>query len=218
MRTVSRLLMLVALALAAMALTAGVASAQATETVTIVETGDWTATQRDPFQLSNDNMVITCTTSTASGTVTTAGVLTVEALTFGSCTETIGNLPCLVTTDDLPNTFTVTVADATTPAETTPRTGNVTSDATNNPFASATISCGIGMGVCTVTTSTAFTAELANSVAGDPGTSGVLRITGEEVAVTGCGEAATWTSSWTIDTTADPDTDATTVDTITVGQ
>jgi hypothetical protein len=222
MRTLSKLWLLVALALTAMAVAAGPASAQSdptvNQTVTVAEAGNWTANENGPGNLANADISVSCTTSTAAGTIKNDGRLTVEALTFGSvadpCTETILGTTCTVTVEDLPNTATVTFDTALTAGGDDAWAGNVTSDATQTVTATGstiptsgthfkvTISCGTGLLNCQATSDTTLFGELYNSVSGvSPGR---LEFTSQEVDMAGldCGETGTWNSSWTVLTTA----------------
>jgi hypothetical protein len=189
MRSTSKFAMLVALALAAMAVAAGPASAAAT----VAEDGAWTASESGAGVLANSQISVSCEFSQAEGTVTNAGALTVDVLTFTECTETIGGTECTVMVRDLPNSATITHNPA------GPHTGDVTSNTVQpgGVFAGADIVCAAGTLQCTASSSSALTGEITN---GGPGT---LEITGEVLALSGtlCGSEGTWNSAWTIDQT-----------------
>jgi hypothetical protein len=191
MKTASRLLLLVALALTAIALAAGPASAAAT----IAEPGDWTATGWLTLSFQG-GITIVCTESDLSGTVTNGGALTVESIGFLECTESTPDIDCTpaLGVRDLPNTATITHNPA------GPHTGDVTWDAAQpgGVLAGFDITCAGGFLTCTASTSSALTAELTN---GNPG---LLEITNEVLAASGtlCGSSAMLNAAWTIDFTA----------------
>jgi hypothetical protein len=189
MRTTSKLALPMALALAAIALAAGPASA-----TTVAEAGDFTGTRDEPGRLANAQISVSCELSHIEGTITNGGGLTVELLTFTECTETIGGTECTVVVRDLPNTGTINHNPA------GPHTGDVTWDAVQpgGVFAGADITCAAGTLQCTASSSSALTAEITN---GNPGR---LEITGEVLALSGtlCGSEGAWNSAWTIDSTA----------------
>jgi hypothetical protein len=192
MSKTSKLSLLVALALAAMAVMAAPAFAAAT----FAEDGALSASENGAGTLSNNAISVTCQTSTASGTATNAGAVTVDTLTFGQCKETLTGENCTVVAGNLPDSFTVTHN------ATGPHTGDMTSDTTNDPFGRATIHCGESL-TCIAISDTTLTAELTNSTGAVKGT---LEITNEPIQLAGdagCGilVPAAWNSKWTIDET-----------------
>jgi hypothetical protein len=190
MRTTSKLALPMALALAAIALAAGPASAAAT----VAEVGGWGATENEPFTISNSQISISCEISDATGTVTNAGALIIETLTLAKCTETLSGTACTVTVRGLPTTATITHNPM------GPHTGDVTLNASQpgGEFLGFDITCAGGFLTCTASTSSALTAKITNGNPGRIEINDVVAMSG-----IGCGSTATLNAAWTITSSAD---------------
>jgi hypothetical protein len=195
MNTTSKLALLCALALAAMA----VASASALAT-TVTPEGGYTATEDGDGNLNNGVLNITCTGSTAAGSVSntnTPSRMTITNLAFNSCSTPAGD--CGVTLTTLPAQLDVRDNTAAAPPDST---------ATLVASESAIIQCGGGSITCVASADTSLQLEGTNSGVGVQAT---LRVVAQEVAVSGtasvCGTLpGEWNSQWTILTSGGGDT------------
>jgi hypothetical protein len=186
MRSARKFWLVAALALAAMALAAGPSYA-----TTIPEVGNAVATENGPGNLDNGVISITCTSSDATATMANNGTTTIDALTFGGCTNTVSGAACTVTVTGLPQAgHTTGVA---------PDDGDFTT--TGPSFAGATVDCGAL--TCTAQSDDRLTATVTTTGGASPR----LNIVNQPIVVggdPGCGLVGdgNWNSSWTINSTA----------------
>ena len=223
MSIASKLAFLLALALAAMAVSAPAAFATdsgafataaafpattggtdtfitpAPATRTAGQGQDYIGTETQPGTLVSDNgTVITCQDSDFAATVIEDGTVTdavrVDTLTFGRCTEPNQLLDCTVVVTTLPATIRVDFDS--------PRSNwQLTSG-----HEAATITCALGTVVCEASVDNTLRGTIGNGTA--TGTTDRITIEGtNNVTIDAgsvlCGSVATWTQSWTI-TTPDP--------------
>jgi hypothetical protein len=199
-RTATKCVLVVALALAATALAAGPAYA-----TTIAEVGDAAATQDGSSNLANGVISITCTSSDETLTFQNSGATTIDALTFGGCVEDFTSAPCTVLPSGLPQSAQinwVATTDATSGSFSTQTTPTAVGTLTPETFFVLTIDCG-GL-TCIVQVDGNLTYTLSNSVGGAPGRKSLAF---QGVAVSGdagCGVGMTteWNISWTIYSTS----------------
>jgi hypothetical protein len=133
----------------------------------------------------NNGTVITCQSSDIAGTVTSAGAVTVNTLTFGNCTEPNLGVSCTVTVTTLPANLQINFAS--------PRS-TWTAAAVNE---AATITCALGTVVCEASIDGTLGGTISNT---GPGT---ITVEGTDNVIIGpgsivCGQTATWSQSWTI--------------------
>jgi hypothetical protein len=170
MRTARRLMKVVAPAVAAMALAAGPAY------------GDIPGTENGPSNLDNGVIGITCTSSDIVITLQSSGAGSIDALSFGGCTEVVSGAACALTVTGLPQAFQVTSSGAL--------------KFIGPPFMGIVIDCGVL--TCVASADSRLTAVL---IGGANPTR--LNIVNQPLAIggdVGCGVGtdANWNASWTL--------------------
>jgi hypothetical protein len=186
MRSARKLWLVAALALAAAALAAGPAYA-----TTINEVGTALATENGNGNLNNGVISITCTSSDATATLANSGATSIDALTFGGCTNVLSGAACTVTVTGLPQAGQTTFV--------APDDGDFTT--VGPPFAGATVDCGAL--TCTASSDNRLTATVTTNSGASPR----LNIVNQPIGVggdTGCGIGidGNWNSSWTVNWTS----------------
>jgi hypothetical protein len=126
MRTASKVWLVAALVLAAMALAAGPAFA-----TTITPAGDARGVA-GPSNLDNGVISITCQSSVAVANLAEDGATSINSLTVADCTEDVTQAECTVVVDGLPQAATTTYVSA--------DVGELTLN--GPPFAGADVDCG----------------------------------------------------------------------------
>jgi hypothetical protein len=181
-----KLAFLLALALAAMAVT--VAPAFAT---TVNPAGNYAGTETSAGTLtSNNGTVITCQSSDFAATVTGAGAATITSLTFGSCTEPNLGLSCTVVVTTLPANLQINFAS--------PRSAWTAATGVSE---AATITCALGTVVCEASVDGTLSGDAGNSSGGTFVVTGTNNVTIDAGSIA-CGTTATWSQSWTINSPA----------------
>src|SRR5919106_2326189 len=168
MSIASKLVSLLGLALAAMAVAAAPAFAthvsghtDATSggatagAATVTPTGTYSGTETEPGLLESDNgSTVSCDSSDFEATVLEDGTVSVTTLTFGACTANIagqGAVSCTVVVTSLPANLQISFAS--------PR-----SDWTQEPLGMvATISCAFGTIFCQASTDTTLAGTISNA-------------------------------------------------------
>lgn len=156
---------------------------------TIVEDGFWTGTENGAAVLTG-TLAVTCDTSTLLLNVADDGTATIDNITWAACTSGLG--ACTVTLDAKPLAMWITFLPGMlfTGGEMTLNKG-VTG--------TATVSCGIA--TCTAVVDTTFIATVTET---SFTTKATVDLAGQDVGMPGgiCGALATWTQSWTVNSTA----------------